>query len=224
MAPNRDWIHPLRDWATDPEESANTITHGLGFALSVIGAVVLMMRVAREGDGWRFLGCLIYALSLVAVYAMSTLSHVCVRPHRKRFFQILDQAFIYLLIVGTYTPFSLAFLRTSGWWILLGAMWVIAIGGFLSKVIWAHRIEGVAMWIYLLLGWLPIVSAPSLSKIMPASGLWWALVGGLFYSVGTIFLILDNRVRHFHAVWHLCVIAGSTCHFMTILVYIAPAG
>jgi hemolysin III len=217
-----DWVNPLSDWSTDPEEVANTITHGLGFLLSVLGAIVLAIWVLREGDAWRLLGCMIYAPSLVTVYAMSTLSHSCSTPNLKRFFQMLDQGFIYVLITATYTPFSLAFLRTSPWWLFLAVMWTIALLGFLSKILLAHRVDAVSIWSYVVLGWMPVLAAPSLVGLVPEAGLWWMLIGGLCYTVGTFPLILGNRVRHFHALWHLFVIAGSVCHFFVILIFVAP--
>jgi hemolysin III len=222
MKLENNWINPLSDWTTDPEEVANTITHGVGFLLSLLGVVVLAIWVFREGDAWRVLGCTIYASSLVTVYAMSTLSHSCSSPNLKRFFQIADQAFIYVLIVATYTPFSLAFLRTGLWWLFLAVMWTIAISGFLSKILLAHRVDAVAIWIYIVLGWMPVVAASSLVGLVPDAGLWWMLIGGLCYTVGTVFLVFDNHVRHFHALWHLLVIAGSACHFFVILLFVAP--
>jgi hemolysin III len=222
MKLENDWINPLSDWSTDPEEVANTITHGLGFLLSVLGAIAMAIWVLREGDVWRVLGCMIYAPSLVTVYAMSTLSHSCSAPNLKRFFQMLDQGFIYLLIAATYTPFSLAFLRTSPWWLFLAVMWTIAMFGFLSKILLAHRVDAVSIWIYVVLGWMPVVAASSLVGLVREAGLWWMLIGGLCYTVGTVFLILDNHVRHFHALWHLFVIAGSVCHFFVILLFVAP--
>ena len=167
MKLENDWINPLSDWSTDPEEVANTITHGLGFLLSVLGAIALTIWVLREGDAWRLLGCMIYAPSLMTVYAMSTLSHSCSAPNLKRFFQMLDQGFIYLLIVATYTPFSLAFLRTSPWWLFLAVMWTIAMFGFLSKILLAHRVDAVSIWIYVVLGWMPVVAASSLVGLVP---------------------------------------------------------
>ena len=217
-----DWLNPLSDWSTNPEESANTITHGLGFVLSILGAIVMVTWVLRVGDAWRALGCTIYVASLVAVYAMSTLSHVCTSRSRKRLFQRLDQGFIYLLIVGTYTPFSLAFLHTGPWFTFLGIMWLIAIFGFVSKVLMAHRIDTVSIWIYVALGWMPIFAASTLAVLMPKAALWWTLIGGLCYTVGTIFLFFDTHVRHFHALWHLFVIAGSACHFFVIFFFVAP--
>ena len=216
------WINLRSDWSTDPEEVANSITHGLGFLLSLVGAAALMMRVFRDGDGWRIVGCMIYASSLVSVYAMSTLSHCCTEPNLKRRFGILDQAFIYLLITGTYTPFALAFLRVSPWLQFLALMWTIAIIGFISKVILPHSMVRVWVWTYVVLGWMPIFSAPYLVGIVPDAALWWMLIGGLCYTFGTLFLVLDHRVRHFHALWHVMVIAGSTCHFASIYLYVAP--
>ena len=216
------WTNPLSDWSTDPEEVANTITHGLGFVLSVPGAIAMAIWVLREGDAWRLLGCMIYAPSLVTMYAMSTLSHCCSAPNLKRFFQMLDQGFIYVLIAATYTPFSLAFLRTNPWWLFLAVMWTIAMFGFFSKILLAHRVDAVSIWIYVVLGWIAGVAAPSLVGLVPAAGLWWMLIGGLCYTVGTVFLIFDNHVRYFHALWHLFVIAGSACHFFVILLFVAP--
>ena len=220
MRVRNDWINPLLDYATDPEEVANTITHGFGFLLSLVGAIALSISAYGHGDGWRMLGCGIYGPSLVAVYAMSTLSHCCANPRGKRFFQILDQAFIYLLIAGTYTPFSLAYLRTVPWWLFLGLMWSIAIIGFFSKVLLAHRVDGVAIWIYIALGWMPVFALFRLIGVVPAPGLLWMLIGGICYTVGTLFLMHDHRGRHFHAIWHLFVIAGSTCHFVAILRFV----
>ena len=222
MKLGNDWINPLSDWSTDPEEVANTITHGLGFLLSVLGAIALTIWVFREGDAWRLVGCMIYAPSLVAVYATSTLSHSCSTPKLKRFFQMLDQGFIYVLITATYTPFSLVFLRTGRWWLFLAVMWTITIFGFLSKILLAHRIDAVSIWIYIALGWMPILAAPALVGLVPVAGLSWMLIGGLCYTVGTVFLAFGDHIRHFHALWHLLVIAGSACHFFVILLFVAP--
>ena len=217
-----DWIGPLLEWPTDPEEVANTLTHGLGFLLSVLGAVAIAIQVLRKGDAWRVLGCMIYAPSLMAMYAMSTLSHICSASDSRRLSRVLDQAFIYVLIVATYTPISLAFLRTSPWWLFLAVMWTIAMFGFFSKILLAHRVDAVSIWIYVVLGWMPIVAGLALVDLVPDAALWWMLIGGLCYTVGTVFLFFDNHVRHFHALWHLFVVAGSACHFFVILLYVAP--
>lgn len=207
-------------WPLDGER-LNTATHALGVLLSLAGAAIMMTEVRATDDGWRSAGCGIYLFALIGVYANSTLSHSASTPRLKRTFRQLDQAFIYLLIVGTYTPFALTYLR-SGWWLaFLAFLWLVAIFGFLSKVLMAHRVEQVAVWIYLALGWLPIISALPLLERVPATGLWWMLIGGLCYTAGTVFLTNDHRVAHFHAAWHLFVIAGSACHFHAILQTVA---
>lgn len=203
------------------EELLNTITHAVGLLLSIAGAAVLLNCVLVEGDAWRCTGCAVYAAALVGVYAASTFSHSASHPKLKRFFRILDQAFIYVLIVATYTPFALTHLRSPWWLLFLAVMWSIALFGFLSKVLIAHRVESVTIWLYLLLGWMPIVAAFPLLAVVPVWPLWWMLMGGICYSLGTIFLMNDHRVPQFHAIWHLFVIAGSAFHFFAILYGVA---
>src|SRR3989304_6310318 len=196
------------------EERANALTHGLGFVLSVAGAIAMATNVFGESDMWRQIGCGVYVASLIAVYAMSTLSHSATTQEWRSFYRALDQGCIYFLIAATYTPFSLAYLRTTPWWLLLGAIWGVALWGFLSKVVFAHRVEAVSIWPCIVLGWMPTVSVPALAGIVPAAAFWWMLLGGLCYTVGTIFLRYDYKVRHFHAVWHMLVLAGRACHFL----------
>lgn len=205
------------------EERANAITHGLGLLLSIAGAVAMVTNVVGNGDMWREIGCVAYVASLIAVYAMSTLSHSATTPEWRSYFRALDQGCIYFLIAATYTPFSLAYLRTTPWWLLLGAIWAVALWGFVSKVIFAHRVEAVSIWPCIVLGWMPVVSVPALVGIVPIAAFWWMLVGGLCYTIGTLFLWNDYKVRHFHAIWHILVIAGSACHFMAIFYFVAPA-
>jgi hemolysin III len=224
MAQAPSFIRSSIDWHRfDADELVNALTHGLGLALSLCGAIVMVASVLSHGDAWRVAGCSVYLASLVAVYAMSTLSHTFTAPQLRSIFRRLDQGFIYFLIVATYTPFSLAYLRTWPWWTLLGLMWAIALWGFALKVLFAHRVEAVRVWPCVVLGWLPAIAAPSLMNLIPLSVLWWMLAGGLFYSLGTLFLIYDNKVRFFHAIWHLFVIGGSACHFLAILVFITAA-
>jgi len=205
------------------DELVNAATHALGLVLAIVGALVMADGVLAAGDAWLSIGCGVYLASLVTVYAMSTLSH-CAMPRRwKSLFRRLDQGFIYLLIVATYTPFSLAYLRDGWWWLLLAAMWCVALAGFAAKVFFAHRVEVVSVVSYLVLGWMPMLAVPALLQSIPAGALWSMLAGGVCYTAGTLFLAFDERVRHFHAVWHLCVIAGSACHFLGILVFVVGA-
>jgi hemolysin III len=152
---------------------------------------------------------------------MSTLSHTARSPRWKSLFRRLDQGFIYLLIVATFTPFSLAYLRSGVGWALLAAMWAVALVGFAAKVFFAHRVEAVSVVSYVVLGWMPVLAAPAMIHVIPLGAFLWCLGGGLCYTLGTLFLINDERVRHFHAVWHVCVIAGSVCHFLGILMFVA---
>ena len=206
------------------EELVNTATHGAGLVLSLAGAGVLVGCVLSAGDAWLMVGCSVYAATLVAVYATSTLSHGISNPRLRHFFRALDQSFIYLLIVSTFTPFALAYLSFDWCLWLLGLMWTIALVGFFSKILFAHRVNSVSVWIYLLLGWLPVVAIVPLMEVMPRSALRWLFVGGLCYTIGTAFLIFDRRVLHFHAVWHLFVVAGSTCHYIAVLFFVALIG
>jgi hemolysin III len=174
-------------------------------------------------DPWRVAGCSVFALTLVAVYGASTLSHGIVEPWLKRFFRILDQGFIYLLIAGTYTPFALEYLRSGWWWLVFALMWVVAVGGLISKILFSHRVDAVTTWTYLALGWIPIVFTPGYVNLVPTAALWWVAIGGLCYTIGTVFLVVDYRRLHFHGIWHVWVMAGSGCHYCAVFLFVACA-
>jgi hemolysin III len=201
------------------EELVNSITHGIGLILCVIGAVVMVGDLER-GDVWRAAGCGVYLASLITVYAMSTLLHSCQTRRWKSFFRALDQGSIYLLVAATFTPFSLAYLRTGVWWVLLGMIWGIALHGFLAKVLFAYRVDAPSIWPCVLMAGIPFISIPTLLNVISIAALWWMLIGVVCYAVGLVFWIHDERVRHFHAVWHVFVIAGSTCHFVGIYMFV----
>lgn len=202
------------------DEMVNAATHAVGLVLAIVGALIMAGSVVGNGDPLLRFGCGVYLASLVMVYAMSTLSHTARAPRWKRLFRRLDQGFIYLLIVGTFTPFALAYMRSGSGWLLLGGMWGLAVFGFVAKVFFAHRVEAVSIVSYIVLGWMPILAAPAMIQTMPLGAFLSALGGGVCYSLGTLFLINDQRVPHFHAVWHLWVIAGSVCHFVGILIFV----
>jgi hemolysin III len=208
---------------SDAAELANTVTHAIGLVLSLAGTLAMAATIWRHGDGWRLAGCGIYLASLVSVFALSTLSHACRNRRWKARFRAWDQGVIYLLIAATYTPFALAYLRSWPWWILLVAVWAIALHGFVSKVAFAHRVEAVAVWPCVLLGWIPFLSVPALIGDVPITAMWGMLAGGVCYTIGIVFFLLESKVCHFHAVWHVLVVAGSACHFVTILVFVAAA-
>lgn len=206
------------------EEKVNGATHALGLLLSVVGFELLLVRAFRFADGWQIAGCMVYASALVAVYAASTLSHTFDHARLRRLFRILDQAFIFLLIAGTFTPLSLTYLRGGAWWLLFGLVWLIALGGFFSKAVFAHRVDAVSTALHVTLGWLPVLAIKPMLEAVPAGLLWWMFYGGICYTAGTFFLMRDERFPYFHAVWHLLVIAGSACHFWGIYWYCAAAG
>ncbi len=201
------------------EEKINTATHALGLTLSLVGVPVLLSTAVRSGDVWQVVGCGVYGAALIAVYAASTLSHAFQRPRLRHFFRILDQAFIFLLIAGTFTPLSLSYLRGGGWWFLFGLMWGIALFGFFSKAAFGHQIDAVSIVLHVTLGWLPAAALKPMIGLVPGGLLWAMFYGGVCYTVGTFFLQRDERVPYFHAVWHLLVIAGSACHFLGIWQY-----
>lgn len=204
------------------EEWINSLTHAVGTALCCVGAIALMARALETGQWVRIVGCAIYAASLIAVYAASTLSHFFEEPRLKTLFRVLDQAFIYLLIVGSYTPMALVHLHGGLLWLLFVSMWVVALVGFTSKVLFRHRIEAISTTLYVVLGWMPICGIGSWN-VLPTQAIIYFVAGGLCYTFGLLFLLLDSRRRYFHAVWHLFVIAGSVCHYWVIYRYVVGA-
>lgn len=207
---------------TYAEEIANSITHGLGFSLSLAGAIFLMATAIHGGVTSRIVGCAVYSVTLVALYAASTLSHVYhYHPRLRLRFRALDQACIYLLIVGTYTPLAFEYLYERRFWWLTITMWTLAIIGFLTKTVLSHRVDSVVIFVYILLGWMPILVVRSILQIAPHDSLWMVVYGGICYSIGAVFLTQDHRVTFFHSIWHLLVIAGSAFHYFAILWFVA---
>ncbi len=204
------------------EEFANCLTHVGGLLFAVVGAAILFNAVAEHANDALRLGCWIYALTLVAVYANSILSHSFKNPARRQFFRRLDQGVIFLFIVANFTPIAIVYLHGETRWILLAFMWALALIGFGSKVFWGYRVESMAVTHYLALGWLPLTVIEPMLRASSADGIMWFVAGGLCYTIGTVFLTLDAKVRYFHALWHLSVIAGSYCHFLVIVDYVIP--
>lgn len=200
------------------DETANLLTHGLGLILSVVATVVMMWAVAGE-SGRTVAACGVYCLTLILLYGASTLSHSFYDLEWRRLFRMVDQACIYLLIAGSFTPFAVIFLGHGWWWLVLVAMWVLAIAGVLLALR-LRNLSGAAKITYGLLGWLPAVSLWELYQRAPPEMLVWLLAGGFFYSSGTIFLRLDQKIRYLHALWHAFVIAGSICHYIAVIVYV----
>lgn len=202
-------------------EAANCWTHAVGCCLSVPGAALLMSTAIATGDPWRVAGCAVYAMSLVALYAASTLSHWFEDERRRNFFRMLDQVCIFLLVVGTYTPFGLVHARQGAWCLVLIGMWLYALVGIGMRV--RRSTETLRPLIFLLMGWLPVPILIRAYEVGHAWGLGMILAGGLAYTGGTWFLVNDHKHPYYHAVWHLCTIVGSALHFAFVLQYVAPA-
>lgn len=205
------------------EDLANWLTHGLGFLLSLIGAVALLMRAANNSTSAVFVACAVYSFSAIGLYLSSTLSHKVTDPSKRAWYRMLDQAFIYLMITGSFTPYTTAFLNDSWWNGVISFMWLISISGFVSKLFFAHRVEKVAVWFYLFLGWTPFFAGMFFEDSLPSGPFWSIVVGGVFYTAGTFFLFNDQIRWYFHAIWHLFVIAGSAVHFFGIYYFVCAA-
>jgi hemolysin III len=205
------------------EETANQLTHGLGLVLSIVGAVVLVLAAKTHSDPLQFTGCCVYATSLVALYAASTLSHSFRTPRMRHFFRMLDQVCIFLLIAGTFTPFALSYFLQGWLWGLTLAMWGLTCVGIFFKVCF-RRLRNVSAGAYILLGWIPVIACHEIVRVVPVGAMVLIAAGGLLYSAGTFFLLHDEKVRYFHAVWHIFVVGASICHYCAVILYLIPRG
>ena len=198
------------------EELANSISHGLGLIGALIGAPILMLAAWRGGDRLFFLGTAVFAGAMLLVYLGSTLYHAWPRGMIKSIFQVIDHSAIFLLIAGTYTPFTLGPLRGAWGWTILALVWTLAIFGVILKsVTGTQRRKGLSMALYLGMGWLILVAFRPLLLNVPSSGLVWLVAGGIAYTGGVYFFVSKRR-RYTHFVWHLFVLLGTVCHFFAI--------
>ncbi|TNY28244.1 hemolysin III, partial [Thermomonas haemolytica] len=195
---------------------ANALTHGVGAAAALAGGAVLITLVAIHGDGWQLAGAIIFGVALLLLYTASTLYHAISHPVAKGRLKVFDHCAIYLLIAGTYTPFTLVGLRGAvGWW-LFGAIWALALAGVVFKLFYTGRFRRLSTLIYLAMGWLVVVAAGPLLRALDTATLGWLLAGGVAYTLGTLFY-LRPRMRWSHAIWHGFVIAGSVCHYISVM-------
>ncbi len=201
-------------------ERFNSISHLVGAGLAVLGSVLLIVTATRLGDPWKIVSFSIYGAMLVALYVASTLYH-SVRGRAKAILQKFDHCSIYLLIAGSYTPFALVSLRGPWGWSLLGAVWTLAVVGILQEIWFAKGARVLSLVIYLLMGWLALVAVLPLWEALTPRGFVWLAAGGMLYTVGIIFYVADQRIRHGHGLWHLFVLGGSSCHFFTVLFFVA---
>ncbi|HEY3430344.1 MAG TPA: hemolysin III family protein [Cyclobacteriaceae bacterium] len=200
------------------EELANSISHGIGFLGALIITPILIMAAIPSGAA-GIAGASVFGVSMMILYLASTLYHAFPRSRTKRLFQILDHAAIFLLIAGTYTPFTLSVLPGAWGWTLFGAVWGLAIFGIVLKSIGGAGTSRLSVALYLGMGWLAVFAAEPLFKSLPAQGLFWIVMGGLLYSAGVFFFVYDHKIRFNHFIWHLFVLGGTACHVVAVLFY-----
>jgi hemolysin III len=203
------------------EEVAHSITHGVGFFLSIAALIVLVVLASYEGDPWRIVSFSLYGASLILLYGISTLYHSIPYVTAKRVLRLLDHMSIYVLIAGTYMPFVLVPLRGPWGWSLFGTILGLAMLGIAFKLIHGHRYEVFSVIVYLLMGWLVIVAIVPILKHVPTGGVIWLIGGGVAYTLGIAFYAW-KKLPFNHAIWHLFVLAGSVCHFFAIYYYVLP--
>ena len=203
------------------EEIANSITHGIGAALSIAGLVAMVVVAAHDRPAWQVAACAIYGTSLVLMYMSSTMYHALANNRAKRVFKILDHSSIYLLIAGTYTPVTLITLRGPRGWTLFGVVWGLCVCGVVFKSLWIGRLKVASTVVYLLMGWCAVIALRPLLQALSWTGFAWMLAGGLCYTVGVAFYV--NSSRFAHSIWHLFVLAGSVCQYWAVFRYVLRA-
>ncbi|HWR76374.1 MAG TPA: hemolysin III family protein [Thiobacillus sp.] len=203
------------------EEIANSISHGLGLIAAAVASPFLILHAVRHGEPGFIVGAGIFAATMVLLYLASTLYHALPIGRAKRVFRVIEHSAIFLLIAGTYTPFTLGVLRGAWGWTLLGLVWGIALAGVTLKAFNRLTHPLLTTSLYLLMGWLIVIAASPLSARVSTSGLLWLVAGGLAYTLGVIFFALDSRLRYGHFIWHLFVMAGTACHYFAVLWYAA---
>ena len=213
---HRTGPHPIR------EEIANALTHGLGATAALAGGAVMITLAAIHGDGWQLAGAIVFGIALLLLYLASTLYHAIQHPVAKGRLKVFDHCAIYLLIAGTYTPFTLVGLRGPWGWGLFTAIWTLAVAGVAFKLFYTGRFKLLSTIIYVAMGWLVLLAIRPLLHALDDWTFGWLLAGGVLYTLGTVFYHRPS-LRYSHAVWHLFVIAGSVCHYVAVLAQISPA-
>lgn len=214
MVEKMSWTRPQ----TLGEEIANSISHGVGFLAAVAVTPLLIVKAVSSGAA-AITGVSIFGATMIILYLTSTLYHAFPHSKAKRLFRILDHSAIFLLIAGTYTPFTLSVLPGAWGWTLFGIVWGLAAAGIVLKSVRNVRTGRLSIALYLAMGWLGVMAASPLYNNLPGWGLFWLLAGGVMYSTGVLFFAYDHRVRYNHFIWHLFVLAGTGCHVVAVLGY-----
>ena len=200
------------------EEIANSVSHGVGLVAALVAFPVLVIGALQHGAS-AVVGAAVFGATMSLLYLTSTIYHALPEHRGKRLFQILDHGAIYLLIAGTYTPFTLGALRGPMGWTLFGLIWALAVFGVVLKSMGGIRFHRLSTALYLAMGWLVVIAAKPLWLHVPGWGLFWLGAGGVAYTAGVGFYVASHRTRYAHFVWHLFVLAGTTCHFVAVFNY-----
>lgn len=184
--------------------------------------VLLVVRAVQHGGARLIVGVTIFGSTMILLYLASTLYHALTPKKAKHVFELMDHAAIYLLIAGSYTPFTLAVLGDAWGWTLFGMSWAMAVAGIIYEVVFLRPSKKLSLLFYLLMGWLMIIAIKPLASLLPVQALVWIGAGGVAYTGGAVFYAWRGFPYH-HAVWHVCVLIGSTCHFFSVLLYVIPA-
>jgi len=203
------------------EEILNSITHGTGALMSLAGLVLLIVFASLYGEARHIISCTIFGVSLVLLYTASTLYHSFRKPRVKFVFRIVDHSCIYILIAGTYTPFMLVAVRGVLGWTIFGIVWGMTVLGILFKSFFIHRFKILSTLAYIAMGWIAIFAIKPIFQSLSEGAIFWLIAGGLAYTVGIIFYAW-KKLPFNHAIWHLFVLAGSICHFVSVLFYVIP--
>lgn len=205
------------------EEVANSVTHGIGAALSVSALTLLIMSTAQNGNALDLTGAIIFGLSMVFLYLMSTLCHAFAKKGGtvRKVFHILDHSGVYVLIAGTYTPFCLTMIGPPTGYIILAIQWSLAIIGIIMRSVFYNKYIAVHVVIYLLMGWMIALFAKTISPLVDPAGIKFLFLGGVFYTIGVVFYAF-KLFKYHHMIWHLCVLGGTVCHFIMVYFYVLP--
>ena len=212
----------VRRLPTRGEDLANTLSHGIGLLLALVALPFLVMDALAADGALPLIGASVFGVTMVLAYLTSTLYHAFPQADRNGLLRRLDHCAIYLLIAGTYTPVLLGVLRGNTGWIMLAVIWTLAVAGVVFKLLAGARFRKVSVALYVAMGWAALAVIQPLWTHMAPGGLAWMFGGGIAYTLGVVFYLLHERMRYSHLVWHLCVLGGTSCHFVMVLLYAQP--
>ena len=203
------------------EEIANSVSHGIAWLVAATAIPFLIVATARDGGAAAIVGAAVFSGTILVLYLTSTIYHALPVNRAKDVLQRIDHIAIFLLIAGTYTPFTLGVLRGAWGWTLFGLLWGLSVTGIVMKCVFhVERFPRISIGLYLAMGWLALIAVGPLLEHVPAAGLAWILAGGIAYTIGVPFFLIE-RLRYGHLVWHLCVMLGTSCHFVAVARYAA---